>query len=88
MARPTRAMLVTAARVVLVMLPAAALQALLPGNAGGLIMLPVVGATAAYQWFIARTALRITGVTAAGIVGFDFALSLFIAAIAADLRGV
>jgi hypothetical protein len=70
-----------------VMLPAAGLQAMLPGGAGGLIMLPVVLATAAYQWFIARAALRIGGGTAAGIVGFDFALSLFIAGIAATLRG-
>ena len=70
-----------------VMLPAAAVQAMIPGQAGGLIMLPVVVATAFYQWFIARTALRIGGGTAAGIVGFDFALSLFIAGIAATIRG-
>ncbi|MCX7353505.1 MAG: hypothetical protein NTY59_01485 [Alphaproteobacteria bacterium] len=71
-----------------VMLPAAALQAMIPGDVGGLIMLPVVAATAFYQWFIARTALRISRGTAAGIVGFDFALSLFIAGIAATVRGV
>ncbi|MGE0093311.1 MAG: hypothetical protein AB7M05_14375 [Alphaproteobacteria bacterium] len=70
-----------------VMLPAAAVQAMIPGGAGGLIMLPVVIATAFYQWFIARSALRVGGGTAAGIVGFDFALSLFVAGIAATLRG-
>ncbi len=71
-----------------VMLPAAAVQAMIPGSAGGLIMLPVVIATAFYQWFIARTALRVGGGTAAGIVGFDFALSLLVAGIAATIRGV
>lgn len=70
-----------------VLLPAAALQAMIPGDVGGLIMLPVVIATAFYQWFIARTALRIGRGAAAGIVGFDFALSLFIASIAATIRG-
>lgn len=69
-----------------VFLPAAALRAILPGETGSVIMVLVVAAMAAYQWFIARAALDIKGGTAAGIVGFDFALSLFIAGVASTLR--
>jgi len=69
-----------------VMLPAVALQAMLPEGVGGLIVLPVVAITAAYQWFIARTALRIGGGAAAGVVGLDFALSFTTAYIAMRIR--
>lgn len=69
-----------------VMLPAVALQAMLPEGVGGLIVLPVVALTAAYQWFIARTALRVGGGAAAGVVGLDFALSFTTAYIAMRIR--
>ena len=69
-----------------VMLPAAALQAMIPGNAGGLILLPAWAAVTFYQWYIARTALRIGGAAAAGVVGVDLALALAIAWLAMKVR--
>ncbi|MEE9317791.1 MAG: hypothetical protein V3U48_05825, partial [Rhodospirillales bacterium] len=35
-----------------------------------------------YTWFITRTALDVTGAQAAGIVGLDFLISIFINAVA------
>ena len=35
-----------------------------------------------YTWFITRTALDVTGIQAAGIVGLDFMISIFINAVA------
>jgi hypothetical protein len=68
------------------MLPASALEAMLPGGAGGLIMAVVWAAVTFYQWFIARTALRITGGAAATVVLLDILLSFTIAMVALKVR--
>jgi hypothetical protein len=55
----------------------------------GVIVLyyPVAVFTLVYRWRIARDGLQITPMTATGIVIFDFLLSVFVALLAARLRG-
>ncbi len=55
---------------------------IIPIAAGNMLLLALVAAIAAYTWFVARTALNLAPVTAAGIVALDFVLSVVIDAIA------
>lgn len=49
-----------------------------PADAGGFLWLVGISAVFAYLWFIARTALAVSGMAATGIVLVDLALSLLI----------
>ncbi len=53
---------------------AVARSGLLPGGLGGLLWFAAFCAILYYSWFIARTALRISGPAAVGIVAFSFVL--------------
>ncbi|NQU59086.1 MAG: hypothetical protein HQ513_17780 [Rhodospirillales bacterium] len=53
-------------------------SAVLPPGSGGFFGLIVLMVIMAYTWFIAKTALEISGGQAAGIVAIDFTLSLLI----------
>lgn len=65
-------------------LPAAliAATAVLGATMGGLITLVVSVAILVYQWFVTRSALDSSGMTAAGLVGVDLILGLAITAFA------
>ena len=62
-----------------VFLPVAALGA---GGVANLLGVAATLAILAYEWFIARTALRLGGVGAAGVVAVDIALGVLISAVA------
>ncbi len=61
-------------------LPVAAIAVLNPALTG-LIYLAMI-AILVYQWYVARTALEITGGAAAGLMVFNFVLSFFISSVA------
>ena len=53
-----------------------------PGDAGNLLGMVALMLILAYTWFIARAALDVSALTAAGLVAMDFVLSLIINGIA------
>ncbi|MDP6603857.1 MAG: hypothetical protein QGG17_06660 [Rhodospirillales bacterium] len=61
---------------------ALSLTRMIPIAAGNMMLLVLVMAIAGYTWFVARTALNLAPVTAAGIVALDFVLAIVIDAIA------
>jgi hypothetical protein len=50
----------------------------LPGGLGSVLLLLVTLAILIFDWFIARTALRVGGLAASGVVALDVAISLLI----------
>jgi len=63
-----------------VVLPAVLIEAsgILPSDGGSLLVWTAQIAVLVYEWFVVRTALRLPGFGAAGIVVIDLLLSLFI----------
>ena len=58
---------------------------IIPVDLGQLLWLGAIAAIIVYLWFIARSALEISGIMAAGIVVLDIIVSLIISAIAGQL---
>lgn len=73
-----------------VFIPINMLQAagIVSGDAGDLLWLFAFGAVCAYLWFIARTVLAISAMSAMAIVVLDIILGLFIAIVVNDLYTV
>jgi hypothetical protein len=67
------------------MLLATLLAALLPAKTGAMVLLAAMVFALVYEWYVARVALEIPPLTAAGVVGLDVALSLLINAVTARL---
>jgi len=61
-------------------LPAIAIaeSGLVPSSIGDFLVMAVTLAVLVYQWFVARSALEISGVAAAGTVALDFLLAVLI----------
>jgi hypothetical protein len=66
-----------------VLLPVAVIGAgeALPAEVGAIVSVAASLALLAYSWFIAKTALRVTGLIAAGIVAMDVLISILLATV-------
>ena len=69
------------------LLAATVLGPLLPAGLGGALTLAAFGYALWLEWFVARTALRISGIRAGFFVLLDMATGLFIASIVTRLGG-
>ena len=67
---------------VIIPVKALSITQMIPIAAGDTMLVGLVALIAAYMWFIARTALNLSGAAAAGIVFLDFVLASVIDAIA------
>jgi hypothetical protein len=64
--------------VIFLIIAFAGLTGLIPTDAASILWLLSLLFILGYVWFIARTALDIPGFTAAGLVGLDFVLTVFV----------
>jgi hypothetical protein len=69
------------------LLLATLLTQILPASLGGMLTLVAFGYSLWMEWFVAKSALRITGIRAGFFVLMDMAIGLFIASVVTRLAG-